>query len=396
MSSEMQAFRGHKKEVSCLSWHPIHEGLFSSGGSDGSILFWLVGTEKEIGAMEQAHDSIVWSLSWHPLGHILTSGSNDHSWYYLVFSFVHQCKLTTHLCLLYSKFWTRNRPGDKMRDKYNLNLLPKESDEAAEYEEEISSHIIPGMGFGDRNGHIEEELPSLPIPGLGFDRVDEENSGNEHGGHHNSNYLRRDALIRKVPYSKPIPKQFQQQWNCDTKPPVSLRNERRPEPYFSQNFDSHNSPNSELFQQTNPSTIPNLEFFNHNSSQFQLPPPPPPPPPQPLPPPFFNGNEQMPSFGGHNHGPPNPGQGFPEFRPNLPSPNFNSNPIPPSFFGAGNSAEQFPPFSNQQPQAPFGNNPHFPNQPANYNQQAGGYPGESHERPPYEQPNYPVSKRVRS
>ncbi len=30
--------------------------------------------------MEQAHESIVWSLNWHPLGHILTSGSNDHTW----------------------------------------------------------------------------------------------------------------------------------------------------------------------------------------------------------------------------------------------------------------------------------------------------------------------------
>lgn len=43
LSSEMQTFRGHKKEVSCLAWHPIHEGLFTSGGADGSILFWLVG-----------------------------------------------------------------------------------------------------------------------------------------------------------------------------------------------------------------------------------------------------------------------------------------------------------------------------------------------------------------
>ena len=31
--------------------------------------------------MDGAHDSIVWSLNWHPLGHILTSGSNDHTWY---------------------------------------------------------------------------------------------------------------------------------------------------------------------------------------------------------------------------------------------------------------------------------------------------------------------------
>lgn len=58
--------------------------------------------DKEVGAIEQAHDSIVWTLAWHPLGHILCSGSNDHS----------------------SKFWTRNRPGDQMRDKYNLNTLP--------------------------------------------------------------------------------------------------------------------------------------------------------------------------------------------------------------------------------------------------------------------------------
>ena len=26
-----------------VSWHPIHEKLFASGGSDGAILFWLVG-----------------------------------------------------------------------------------------------------------------------------------------------------------------------------------------------------------------------------------------------------------------------------------------------------------------------------------------------------------------
>ena len=27
--------------------------------------------------MEAAHESFVWSLSWHPLGHFLVSGSND-------------------------------------------------------------------------------------------------------------------------------------------------------------------------------------------------------------------------------------------------------------------------------------------------------------------------------
>lgn len=89
LREEVQVFRGHKKEASAVSWHPIHEGLFSSGGSDGSILFWNVGSDKEVGSIDAAHDSIVWTLAWHPLGHILCSGSNDHT----------------------IKFWTRNRPG---------------------------------------------------------------------------------------------------------------------------------------------------------------------------------------------------------------------------------------------------------------------------------------------
>jgi WD40 repeat protein len=29
--------------VSAIDWHPIHEGLFVSGGSDGAVMFWHVG-----------------------------------------------------------------------------------------------------------------------------------------------------------------------------------------------------------------------------------------------------------------------------------------------------------------------------------------------------------------
>lgn len=75
LKEELQVFRGHKKEATgrnwemmafycgfwlrfvcaffiwhcswCLvvavAWHPIHEGLFASGGSDGSLLFWHAG-----------------------------------------------------------------------------------------------------------------------------------------------------------------------------------------------------------------------------------------------------------------------------------------------------------------------------------------------------------------
>ena len=102
---EVQTFRGHKREASAIAWHPIHEGVFSSGGSDGAIMFWSVGSDKETGAIETAHENIVWALAWHPIGHILCSGSNDHT----------------------CKYWTRNRPGDTMRDKYNVYSQTKDT-----------------------------------------------------------------------------------------------------------------------------------------------------------------------------------------------------------------------------------------------------------------------------
>uniref|UniRef100_A0A915KLS6 WD_REPEATS_REGION domain-containing protein n=1 Tax=Romanomermis culicivorax TaxID=13658 RepID=A0A915KLS6_ROMCU len=79
MMKELFSFRGHKKEVTAIRWHPIHESLFVSGGADGAMMFWLVGNEREVGLMETAHEQAVWTLKWHPLGHILASGSNDNN-----------------------------------------------------------------------------------------------------------------------------------------------------------------------------------------------------------------------------------------------------------------------------------------------------------------------------
>lgn len=42
--------------------------------------------------LEFAHDSNVWSLAFHPLGHILCSASNDHT----------------------TRFWSRGRPGQRV------------------------------------------------------------------------------------------------------------------------------------------------------------------------------------------------------------------------------------------------------------------------------------------
>ncbi|RTG89810.1 polyadenylation factor subunit 2 [Schistosoma bovis] len=78
LKSELQTFRGHKRDVMRVAWHPFHESL----------------TDTELGAVDNAHESMIWSLAWHPFGHILVSGANDFA----------------------TKFWTRNRPGDVLKD----------------------------------------------------------------------------------------------------------------------------------------------------------------------------------------------------------------------------------------------------------------------------------------
>lgn len=90
--------------------------------------------------MEMAHEGMIWSLAWHPLGHILCSGSNDHTRYtHTQARMLTQCETClseVNMCdslNVFSKFWTRNRPGDKMRDRYNLNLLPGMSEDGVEY-----------------------------------------------------------------------------------------------------------------------------------------------------------------------------------------------------------------------------------------------------------------------
>ena len=87
---ELYTFQGHKKDVWCLSWHPMHHGLFASGGRDGMLNYWIVGqgSQKSEGATRVCapvssvckshgmHNSFkvengVSEVVWHPLGHSL-------------------------------------------------------------------------------------------------------------------------------------------------------------------------------------------------------------------------------------------------------------------------------------------------------------------------------------
>ncbi|GAY48628.1 hypothetical protein CUMW_113150 [Citrus unshiu] len=119
---ELESFRGHRKDVTALAWHPFHEEYFVSGSLDGSIFHWLVGHETPQVEIHNVHDNTVWDLAWHPIGYLLCSGSNDHT----------------------TKFWCRNRPGDTARDKFNMGQ---------------------NQGYGEQNAVFAGRMPgNFPLP----------------------------------------------------------------------------------------------------------------------------------------------------------------------------------------------------------------------------------------
>ncbi|KAI9789662.1 MAG: pre-mRNA cleavage and polyadenylation factor (CPF) complex subunit, partial [Piccolia ochrophora] len=103
MMRDICLLRGHEKDISTLAWHPVHVSLLTTGGLDGSMFHYLLDEPNpppEIAPsiapydspdpslapaasiypahkVPYAHDFAIWSLDWHPLGHILASGSND-------------------------------------------------------------------------------------------------------------------------------------------------------------------------------------------------------------------------------------------------------------------------------------------------------------------------------
>lgn len=192
--------KGNEKDVSTLTWHPIHPQLLSLGGLDGSISHYLLDTPnppagqaltvapwdspdpestpaQSIWPMHKvpyAHDFAVWSLNWHPLGHILASGSNDRI----------------------TRFWTRARPGDTdvFQDRYHIgeaaakaqgtydhhsrrNRQEEEQDmddDADAIVDQDAKPAIPGLPLGGGMGSgvpgINTGLPPPPpinIPGVG-------------------------------------------------------------------------------------------------------------------------------------------------------------------------------------------------------------------------------------
>uniref|UniRef100_A0A7E4W8V8 WD_REPEATS_REGION domain-containing protein n=1 Tax=Panagrellus redivivus TaxID=6233 RepID=A0A7E4W8V8_PANRE len=160
MMSELFTFKGHRKEVTSLSWHPIHETLFASGGGDGSVGFWQTEPCSDLGLYDGAHDQAIWALDWHPLGHVLATGSNDNN----------------------TKFWGRSRPGDTLEELGGMVASGKElhyqpvntfsyfnyAVKYADDDEKKERPLLPGLGVDETVLKDMRDVTSLPesIPGL--------------------------------------------------------------------------------------------------------------------------------------------------------------------------------------------------------------------------------------
>ncbi|TYJ59171.1 hypothetical protein B9479_000160 [Cryptococcus floricola] len=164
---ELEVLKGHQKEVNTIEFHPIHHSLIVSGDAAGAINYYSLDSptpSEPITSLSSAHEDAVFSLSWHPLGHILCSGSRDFT----------------------ARFWCRARPsGGQEDDKWHLGEdgaaqreLEKVHKRAwgvparSEKKEEAS---LPGLSnlmaaVGNNNSH-SSSLPGLSappgLPGLG-------------------------------------------------------------------------------------------------------------------------------------------------------------------------------------------------------------------------------------
>ncbi|GAB1320660.1 pre-mRNA cleavage and polyadenylation factor (CPF) complex subunit [Madurella fahalii] len=182
MMRDICLLRGHEKDISTIAWHPVHSNLLSTGGSEGSLFHYLLdepntpsGHTTSVAPYDTAdpastpaqtiypahkipyaHDFAIWSLDWHPLGHILASGSNDRI----------------------TRFWARARPGEaeSFNDRYHIGEAAAEAQgtwdrrghrhmRQVEEEQEMEDEMD---GLVDQKMPIKQQLvPGLPgIPGL--------------------------------------------------------------------------------------------------------------------------------------------------------------------------------------------------------------------------------------
>lgn len=147
-------WKAHDSEINAAAWHPIAPDLLVTGGHDGSLAYWIVGGNSTGPARQAfvptAHEGAIWDVDWNPLGHILATGSNDHT----------------------AKFWARPKPGDTVRDLYGgynkdrglnemTDILAQGGTMPVSKEDEHKEMMRRSQDF------IKRQLQDTLLPGLG-------------------------------------------------------------------------------------------------------------------------------------------------------------------------------------------------------------------------------------
>jgi polyadenylation factor subunit 2 len=176
MMRDVFLLKHESQGVTALTWHPIHSSLLTTGTSEGGMNHFLLdepnapaGTPSLLSPYDSetpedapaqtiwpahripfAHENIIWSMEWHPLGHILASGGNDRV----------------------TRFWTRPRPGESsyLNDRWHIGLEAaekrgtwKSKDAQRQREEEEADDEADGLI--DQQMPAKQQLPGC-LPGL--------------------------------------------------------------------------------------------------------------------------------------------------------------------------------------------------------------------------------------
>lgn len=161
MMKDVLVLRGHTSDVLSLAWHPAHSQLLTTGTHDGTISHFLLDKQlpentpslEPVLQIPCAHDYAIWSLEYHPLGHILCSGGND--------------KMT--------RFWCRARPGDEtaFADRYYSEELKQQYQQAYRRGQGGQQGFQPPPSLpptarvpASAAPSASEAIPGVAIPGL--------------------------------------------------------------------------------------------------------------------------------------------------------------------------------------------------------------------------------------
>ncbi|OLL24659.1 Polyadenylation factor subunit 2 [Neolecta irregularis DAH-3] len=159
---DLRVLRGHEKDVWSLAWHPIHTSLISTGGGEGRICHYLLDELSQDNPTSSqasptikipfAHEQTVSSLQYHPLGHILCSGSTDRA----------------------TRFWTRARPGDPMAltDRFHIGEAAAKEKHGDAYSRR-NRNLETNEEDDEANALIDQQMPpghhlNIPPPPTTF------------------------------------------------------------------------------------------------------------------------------------------------------------------------------------------------------------------------------------